>query len=71
MVEREYQAENQEVLSWRQAPHAWPDFSTSEEAPIWPPRIVIPVLQPQDRIGLSVRDTIFQRRRDGFDGLPG
>ena len=71
MVEREYQPENQEMLSRRQADHARQHFSTSEEAAIRPPRVVIPVLQSQDRIYLPIRDSIFERSRDRFDGLTG
>ena len=71
MVEREYQPQNQKVLRWRQAIHTGLYLSTSEEAAFWPPRIVVAVLQPQDRIGLSVRGTVFERSRDGFDGLSG
>ena len=70
-VEREHQPNNQKVLRWRQAYHPWPHFTIVEEAPTFSPRIVIPVLQPQDRIGLSIRDAIFDRSRDGFDGLSG
>ena len=44
VVEREYQRENQKVLGRSQANHTWSNFSTSEEASIWPPRIVPSVL---------------------------
>jgi hypothetical protein len=37
MVDREYQRKNQEMLSRRQADHAWPYFRASEEAALWPP----------------------------------
>src|SRR5262249_48603535 len=70
-VEREDQPEIQGVLGWRQTDAARSQFSASEETPIWSPRIVIAVLQPQDRIGFAIRDAIFESRGDGFDGLSG
>jgi len=63
MVEGEYRRENQEVLGWRQVCQPRLYLSTFEETTIWPPRIVITVLQPQDRIGLSIWDTKFERGR--------
>ena len=70
-VKREYKPENQNVLGWSQADHTGLYFSTSEEASMWSTRIVPPVLQPQDRIGPSIREAIFERSRDGFDRLSG
>jgi hypothetical protein len=71
MVERKYQPENQEMLSRRQGDHARQYFSTSEEAAIRAPRVVIPMLQPQNGIGLPIRDSIFECTGDRFDGLTG
>ena len=54
-VKREYQPESQKVLSCRQADDARLYFRASKKASIRSARVVTPVLQPQDRIGLAER----------------
>jgi hypothetical protein len=57
------------VLRWGQADHAWLHFSIVEEATTWPSRIIVAMLQPQDGVRSPVRDAVFNRGGDGFDGL--
>ena len=71
MVEREYQPQCQKVLRWSQPEHAWLYLGASKEPSVGSSRIVPAVLQPQNGVGFLVRDSIFERGRDRFDGLPG
>ena len=69
MIEREYQAHNQQMLSWRQADYARLQFRSSKEATLRPARIVVPMFQPDDRIELPKGNPVFERGRDRFDRL--
>ena|SRR5947209_17689975 len=69
MVEREYRGENQKVLARLQAEYSRTDDTASEESAVWSGRVVISVLQTQDRVARFVRDAIFESGREGLHGL--
>ena len=70
MIKRKYQSDYGQVLSWRQWDQSRRYTSAAKKASLRPTRIVIPMLQPQDRIELPL-DTVLERSRDSFDGLLG
>src|SRR5258708_38178550 len=68
-IEGEDQSENEQVLRWRQANHAGRHIAVSEKPAALSPRVIEAVFEPRNRICPPVWDAIFERGRDGFDGL--
>src|SRR5260370_42299710 len=68
-IEGEDQPENEQVLRWRQANHAGRHIAVSEKPAALSPRVIEAVFEPCNRICPPVWDAIFERGRDGFDGL--
>src|SRR5882724_3121781 len=68
-IESHYDSQDQEILSWRQSNDSPRDFAATEETASAAAGIIDPVLESYDCGGLTIGHAIFERRRDGFDGL--
>src|SRR5258708_18494039 len=68
-IEGKDQSEYEQVLHGRQANHAGRHIAVSEKPAAFSPRVIESVFEPRNRICPPVWDAIFERGRDGFDGL--